>query len=194
LQLSVTGTHADQVGSRTQPFAVQVSLPQLTHAWPPVPHAVWLVPELQVLPEQHPPHDDASHTHAPLAQRWPAPHVPLVHVPPHSSDAPHAFPAQEGTHGVGPHRFGPRPPQVWLPGQLPQSITSPQRPVSLPQRPAQSAGSFGVQVAPLSVLALPSAPVPPPPSTPAPPSSAPVGAARSAPPPSAEIPSLGKST
>jgi hypothetical protein len=50
--------------------------------------------------EQHPPHDDGSQTHCPLAQRRPLGHAPAPQVPPQPSSAPHALPLQ---FGVQPH-------------------------------------------------------------------------------------------
>jgi hypothetical protein len=76
------------------------------------------------------------------------PHVPVVHVPPHPSLAPHARPAHDGVHAPLPHRFAPFAPHTRPAGQLPQSMLVPQRPTMLPQYPAQSAALFGVQRAP----------------------------------------------
>jgi hypothetical protein len=69
---------------------------QLTHAAPPVPHAVLTGGATHVLPLQQPLGQlVASHTHTPTTQRWPAAHAaapPHRQLPPEqlSAVAPHA--------------------------------------------------------------------------------------------------------
>ena len=67
------------------------------HAAPPLPHALFDVPDTHCPAEQQPPHEVLSHVQLPLTQRVPLPHEPVMHVPPHPSLAPHALPAQLGT-------------------------------------------------------------------------------------------------
>jgi hypothetical protein len=100
---------------------------------PPLPHAEVLVPARQVVPLQHPLHDDVSHTHVPAEHRWPERHVPVVHVPPQPSLAPHGLPAHDGAHVVLPQMLGALAPQVRLAGHAPQSMLPPQWPTILPQ-------------------------------------------------------------
>jgi hypothetical protein len=64
---------------------VQVcGLAHCSHAKPPVPHALSVVPNRHVAPEQQPSHETASQTQTPPAQRWRGPQaapVPQRHVP-----------------------------------------------------------------------------------------------------------------
>jgi hypothetical protein len=84
--------------------------PHVTHTWPPVPHAPFVLPSSHAEPEQHPVHDEVSHAQTPLAQCCPDAQVPVAHAPPQASSAPQALPAQ---FGVQPHTPGlPPPPQV----------------------------------------------------------------------------------
>jgi hypothetical protein len=82
---------------------------QATQEEPPNPQALALVPSSHALPEQHPPHDVASHTHSPPWQCWPVPQAPLVHRPPQPSLAPQAWPAQEGAQPLHSPRVPPPP-------------------------------------------------------------------------------------
>jgi hypothetical protein len=70
----------------------------MTHPMPPLPHAAVVVPDRHCPAEQHPEHDVGSHTQAPLAQWSPLAQLPVAHVPPHPSFAPHAALAQFGVH------------------------------------------------------------------------------------------------
>jgi hypothetical protein len=77
------------------------------------------VPDSQVAPAQHPEHDVASQRHVPLTQRWPLPHVPSVHTPPHPSLAPHGLFAHVGVQVPWAHALS--APQAKPTGQPPQS-------------------------------------------------------------------------
>jgi hypothetical protein len=112
------------------------------HNAPAAPHAETAVPEVHWPFAQHPLQDVASHTHLPAAQWSPGSHVPLGHVPPQSSVAPHALPAQEGVHCPAPHTFGPPAPQVKPAGHPPQSTTSRQALVTFPHFPAHARSSL----------------------------------------------------
>jgi hypothetical protein len=72
---------------------------QTTHACPPLPHAVFVVPSTHCPAEQHPVAQAvAVQTHAPLTHCKPVAHAPLTHEPPQPSLAPHAAPTQFGVH------------------------------------------------------------------------------------------------
>jgi hypothetical protein len=102
--------------------ATQVPPPEhAVHAAPPFPHAPLSVPGWHAPDAQHPVHDVVSHAHAPDTQCKPLAHVPCAHTPAHSSDSPHAFPAQLGMHVPVPHVFGPPPPHV--PASQPPQVT-----------------------------------------------------------------------
>jgi hypothetical protein len=77
----------------------QLWLPRhVEHAVPPKPHALNAVPGRHPPAEQQPEHVAESQTHTPAAQVRPLPQVPVAHVPPQPSSAPHAAPAQLGVH------------------------------------------------------------------------------------------------
>lgn len=103
------------------------------HVAPSWPHALVDVPDWQIEPAQQPLHDVGSHTHAPPSQCCPMPHEPVMHVPPHPSEAPHALLVHDGVHVPSPQMFGPPAPQVSPEGHALQSMSVPQRPWSLPQ-------------------------------------------------------------
>ncbi len=89
----VTADDAAQVEPEQQPLGQFVVLQSLqtppaqirpAQSWqaaPPAPHELLAVPVRQAVPEQQPlGHDVRSQTHAPLTQRWPAPHgAPVPH-------------------------------------------------------------------------------------------------------------------
>ncbi len=115
---------------------------------PPLPHALAEVPPRHDEPLQHPLHDVGSQTHTPASQCRPAPHSPVMQTPPHPSLAPHAA-AHVGVQVPVPHKLGPPPPPHVRPaGHAPQSMRPPQRPLRLPQYPAQSAALLGMHAAP----------------------------------------------
>jgi hypothetical protein len=91
--------------------AVQASpAAHATQARPPLPHALPVVPARQAPDEQQPVQELVSHVHAPLAQRSPAPQLPVWQTPPHPSSAPQAVPEQLGVHPHVP--LDPPPPHV----------------------------------------------------------------------------------
>lgn len=143
-----------------QAFPVQLSVPQLAQAAPPVPQAVPASPGRHCPPLQQPVgHDDWLHTHEPLTQACPAPqagevphrHAPLVHrsarvatqVPQLDAEAPHAdvvwfagvtqavVPAQQPVvHEPGVHTH--EPPWHARPGPQGGPFPQPQVPPSQP--------------------------------------------------------------
>ncbi len=122
---------------------------QAAHEAPPAPQAFVALPAWQSPDaEQHPEVQDwASHTHAFYTHLLPLGHVPVPHIPPQPSDAPHVLPAQVGVHAVVPQTLVPPPPQVCPVGHVPHASGVPQRPSRVPHFPAQSAASLGTQAA-----------------------------------------------
>ena len=72
-----------------------------------MPHALWLVPGWQWLPEQQPVHELESHTHSADTHVWPPAQVPVEHLPPQPSLPPQVAPLQLGTHPPTSHRSMP---------------------------------------------------------------------------------------
>jgi len=106
------------------------------HAPPPAPHALVAVPAAHCPPEQHPLHDVASHAQIPLTQWSPVPlQLPVWHVPPQPSLAPHALPVQLAAHPQTP--LAPAPPHVSGEAHVPPAQHAcplpPHRPHVLPQ-------------------------------------------------------------
>jgi hypothetical protein len=100
LHVDVVGTHDDQKGAVTHDPEVHcIGALHNAQASPLVPHASCADPGMQVFPWQHPVgHDTASHVHVPPTQCCPVPQLPLLHIPPQPSLAPHALQL-----GVQPH-------------------------------------------------------------------------------------------
>jgi hypothetical protein len=86
-------------------------LEHATHACPPLPQALLVVPGSHRPAEQHPvAHDVELHVHMPLTHASPLGQEPELHVPPQPSLAPHALPVQLGVHPHVP--LWPPPPQL----------------------------------------------------------------------------------
>jgi hypothetical protein len=131
-------------GARHAPVVHVCVPPHVTHAAPPAPHEVVVVPARHELPLQQPEHDVVSHTQVPAEQRWPVLHAPVVQVPPQPSLAPHALPLQLGVHPVQ------RPPEhpplplhdAQMAPPLPHALDDvPPRQVLPLQQPAHDVGS-----------------------------------------------------
>jgi hypothetical protein len=119
----------------------------IAHCAPPWPQAFASLPTRHApVLEQHPVHELGPHRHTPFAQYRPDAHAPEGHVPEHPSLPPHGTPAQLGVHAPVPQTLGTPPAPHDCPAlQPPHGTRFPQRPLSCPHLPAQSARSSGTQ-------------------------------------------------
>ena len=120
---ALPGQHACPLPPQVPQVALPHGVPgaQVAHAAPPVPHAESLVPAWQKFPEQQPLHDVGSQVQAPLAQWSPLGQAPSAQMPPQSSLAPQALPAQVGEQAPTPHTLGMPPPRTTAPSRTRRS-------------------------------------------------------------------------